>query len=74
MILTCVLVLAALQPKTAQATVESNLELVEKLTQKGAFLTRRELCLLACAVTEMEGCGLKPFSEKYCIQVAIWLC
>lgn len=53
----------------AQEAVNGNLDLLEKLT-KDADLTRRELCLLASAVTEMQRAGLKPYEEQFCIQLA----
>ena len=49
--------------------MHGNLELLEKLT-KNVDLTRRELCLLASAVTEMQRSGLKPYDEQFCIQLA----
>lgn len=49
--------------------MHGNLELLEKLA-KHVDLTRRELCLLASAVTEMQRSGLKPYDEQFCIQLA----
>lgn len=57
----------------AKDVVHGHMAKLTELGQGSMSLTERELALLSVAIAQMCRAGLKPYSQRYIIQVDFWL-